>query len=221
MSLWIELVIVFFLIPLLVYCRIIPIRWSIPLLVLGSAGAGAIALSARVTPAQVGIGAATAEQTARCLAVGLGVWLVAQLAFSAPRLRSGEPVFPFVAKHPRIFAALVIAYAVSVVAQEYLFRGYFFWRYAGLGSPAALFALNVLAFGWVHIIFRSWVSVVATVLGGVIFTGLFLAYHSFVGICVVHMAFGLSIFAMGYGRYFLTESVEPARREARLATARA
>ena len=98
-----------------------------------------------------------------------------------------------------------------MTAQEFVFRSYFFWRYESLAEPVGLIALNVLAFGWVHIIFRSWISVVVTAVGGFFFAELFVQYHSLLGVCIVHLACGLSIFAMGLGRYFYTGSVRIAR----------
>ena len=162
--------------------------------------------------AHLGLAAPMGPATLQCIAVGLGTWLISQLVVVGIYWKRGWRQFPFVFSQPGLFCLIALAYAVSVAAQEFLFRSYFFWRYDGFLPLVLLFALNVVAFGWVHIVFRSWVSVIVTLIGGVLFTGLYLYFHSLVGVCVVHMAFGMSIFAMGWGKYFYFGSAEVAQR---------
>lgn len=214
---WLEIAALFFLVPLLIYIEWVPTRWAIPILVLGAVGSAWGAGAAGATSPELGLARLSSSATVQCLATGLTIWAVAQGAIAVRQRTLGEAVFPFATGHPRLFLLLTCVYAISVTAQEFLFRAFFFWRYQHLAGPSTLFIINVLAFGWVHVIFRSWVSVVVTMIGGVLFTALYQEYHSLVGVCAVHMAFGLSIFAMGWGKYFYTGSVAAAQRMSRQA----
>jgi hypothetical protein len=207
--LWLEILGIFFLVPFLIYIDLVPTRFSIPLLTLAAAAAALLAAHRGATFHLLGL---TSLATFQCIAAGLGTWLISQLAIMAYYHKRGWRQFPFVFSQPRLFCMIAVAYAVSVAAQEFLYRSYFFWRYDGFLPLIPLFILNVIAFGWVHIVFRSWVSVLVTAVGGVLFTGLYVQFHSSIGVCIVHMAFGLSIFAMGWGRYFYFGSAEVTQR---------
>jgi hypothetical protein len=211
-----ELFVAFFLFPLLIYLEWVPVRLAIPVLVVAAVVAAWGAALSGATTDDMGLGQFPGSDTARCLAVGMGIWLVAQCGAAVWQRMQGLVVFAFARQRPRFFATLTCAYALSVCAQEFLFRSFFYWRYQHLAAPATLFAINVLAFGWVHIIFRSWISVAATAVGGILFAGLYQQFHSLVGVSLVHLAFGLSIFAMGWGRFFLTASVHVARQAAKV-----
>jgi membrane protease YdiL (CAAX protease family) len=204
-----ELACVYGLAPLIVYLEWWPRRAGMWLLALAAVAAGSAAAIGGATGRQLGI---AGGDLSACLRAGLGAWALAQAAAMGVRRWRRRPMFPFAGRHPHLFATLAAAYFLSVLGQEFLFRGFFFWRYAGLAAPPALFALNVLLFGWIHIVFKSWLSVALTLIGGVLFTALFVAYHSLAGLCVVHWAFGMSIFAMGYGRHFYGGDDDLARR---------
>lgn len=203
---WIEFLLAFIVAPGLIYLGLIPVIFSIPLLVVVAIAAAFLARAQQAPLADLGMGLYAGHQTLHCTAIGLAIWAVAQLALAIVRIRRGERVFAFAHSQPILFAAIVVIYFFSVVAQEFVYRSFFFWRYENLGPPWMLLALNAIAFGWAHIVFRSWIPVLATLAGGALFSWLFLQFHSFTGVCIVHMAFGLSIFAMGFGNYFYTGS---------------
>jgi membrane protease YdiL (CAAX protease family) len=198
----VELIILFFLSPLLIVFGIWPKRLTMLLLAIAAVGAIAFVRNRRAGAAELGIGPASRAGLGPTLRIGLGLWLLVSLGVGAVHLAMHRPVAPLLTERPLLFALIVFIYAFSVMAQEFLFRSFFFWRYQPLTSPRVLWWLNALAFGWVHIVFGSWVSVALTLIGGALFAGLFLRYRSLLGICIVHAAFGLSIFAMGYGKYF-------------------
>lgn len=123
--------------------------------------------------------------------------------FFAPDL-----LFSFVKRSPSFWALVMVLYPLlSVFPQELLYRAFFFHRYQTLfGNGWALFMVSALAFGFVHIIFGHWLSVILCVIGGLLFA---LTYHSSGSLllaCIDHAIFGNFIFTIGLGKFFYHDS---------------
>ncbi len=202
-----ELTLLYFCTPLLIVSGFLPLRWTMPLLFSMTLIIGGLVLVRNVKRSQLGMEDAGHRNFTRCARLGLLIWAIAQTLAACLHLALGRAVFPMLEQAPLLFVALVFFYALSVMAQEFLFRAFFFWRYSGLASRPVLLGLNVVAFAWVHYVFGSWISVVLSGIGGIIFGTLFVRYRSFWGVCLVHALFGLSVFAMGYGKYFMSGSL--------------
>ena len=115
-----------------------------------------------------------------------------------------ELLFSLVKRSPVLWAAIMVLYPVlSVYPQEILFRAYFLQRCAPLfGKGWLVIAASALAFGFVHIIFGNWISVVLSTIGGVLFALTYLQSGSLLLACIEHALFGNFIFTIGLGQFF-------------------
>ncbi|MDA4847142.1 CPBP family intramembrane glutamic endopeptidase [Hoeflea poritis] len=99
---------------------------------------------------------------------------------------------------------IVVGYGlVSVLPQEIAFRGYAGWRLDGLNMsfvPAAL--ISAAIFGWVHIIFGSWISAVLAFFAGIVFYRTYRASRSLAAVWVEHTLFGAAVFVLGLHHLF-------------------
>ncbi len=198
----VELTLFYFLAPLLVLTGIWPSRLKMLLLLLVALWAIAVAWRRQAPLATLGLGANGRRELPPALRIGLSIWALCFLLAALFQRMAGHRLFPLVESKPLFFLLICIVYAGSVAVQEFLFRSFYFWRYDGLLARWLLIALNILSFGWMHIVFGSWISVALTIIGGAIFDCVYLRHRSLIGVCIVHLAFGLSVFAMGYGKYF-------------------
>lgn len=197
--LWLELIAVFVLMPLLLYWRVLP-KWPIPILVLCSVAA---LLLLRADPSfdtrrltavpATGWSALLVRTGVLCAIIGAGVWLFLP-----------ERLFEFVRRAPALWAMVMLLYPLfSVYPQELLYRAWFMHRYQPLfGSEVALIAASAVLFGFVHIIFGNWLSVVLSAVGGVLFAITYLKTGSLVAASIEHAIFGDFIFTIGLGQYF-------------------
>ncbi|MFJ4652409.1 CPBP family intramembrane glutamic endopeptidase [Nocardia sp. NPDC088792] len=131
---------------------------------------------------------------------------------AATALLRREDLFDLPRRNPWLWLAVMVLYPMlSVYPQELVFRSFLFHRYAPVfGDGAGLVAASAAAFGYVHIIFGSWVSVAASGVGGWIFAARYLTSQSLFTASVEHSVYGMLIFSIGLGRYFYHGAV-PAR----------
>lgn len=113
-------------------------------------------------------------------------------------------LFALPREHPGLWAAVAVLYPVlSVYPQELVFRAFVFDRYAPVfGDGAAMIAASAAAFGIVHIAFGSWVSVLLSGAGGVLFGLRYRRTGSLAAATVEHSIYGIVVFTVGLGRYF-------------------
>lgn len=126
------------------------------------------------------------------LLVGLTWWL-------KPELFLG-----FVRQMPGFWALVMVLYpVVSVIAQEIIFRVYFFARYRPLfTSPWALVGASAVAFGFAHILFQNWVAPLLCTVGGMLFALTYRRHGSLLLVAIEHALYGDFLFTLGLGRYF-------------------
>ncbi|HET6932948.1 MAG TPA: CPBP family intramembrane glutamic endopeptidase [Candidatus Acidoferrum sp.] len=196
-----EFTAVFVAVPLLICYRGIP-NWPIPYLLLTTFGAilllwrdpgfnlSHLTAWGNIRPCLATI----LLRDAVCLA-GLGV----AVYFLAPQL-----LFSLIRSSPRLWAIIFVFYPiVSVFPQELLYRAFFFHRYRPLfGSGWGAVAASALAFGFVHIIFRNWLAVGLSVIGGFLFSLTYQTSGSFLLACLDHAIFGNFLFTIGLGQFF-------------------
>ena len=127
-----------------------------------------------------------------------GVSLVGLVFAVAP-----ETFLDFPRQQPVLWAFVMIAYPVfSVYAQELLWRTFFFHRYAPILSDRFLWVASGLLFGFMHVVFRHWIAVAATLVGGFFFAWSYRRHRSLAAVCVEHALFGCLLFTIGLGTYF-------------------
>lgn len=103
-----------------------------------------------------------------------------------------------------LMAVIVAGYGlISVLPQEIAFRGYAAWRLdrGGLAFGPQLL-ISALLFGWVHILFGSWLSVGLSFLAGLTFYRTYRKYQSLAAVWLEHSLFGIAIFAIGLDHLF-------------------
>lgn len=107
-------------------------------------------------------------------------------------------------ERPLFWALVMVAYPLlSVVPQEFVFRGFFFQRYGRLfpGRHAMTLASGV-AFGAAHLIFQNWVAPLMCLAGGLFFAGTYASTRSLALVAIEHALYGCMIFTVGLGAYF-------------------
>ncbi len=107
-------------------------------------------------------------------------------------------------EEPLLWAAIVVLYPLlSVYPQELIFRGFLQHRYApAFGDGAGVAAAGAVAFGFAHIIFGSWLSVLLTVLGGWLFARRYQRTGSLMAAAVEHALYGILAFTVGLDQLF-------------------
>ena len=96
--------------------------------------------------------------------------------------------------------------AMSVVAQELVYRTFYFHRYGLLFGRAWWLAilLNGALFGLGHVVIGTQLAVYGTVATGVLFATRYALTRSFWAVFVEHTLWGALVFTVGLGRYFFT-----------------
>ena len=196
-----ELLAAFFVVPLLIYWRVVP-NAPIPFLLLLAAGA-AWALRRdpsfdrsrlwNVKDAKKALKPVLFRDAVLIIILGLAV------RYFAPDL-----LFSFVKRAPVFWVVIMFLYPLfSVYPQELLFRAYFFHRYKSLfGDTPLMILASAFTFAFVHIVFHNWVAVVLSFAGGILFSLTYQQSGSLLLACVDHTLFGNFIFTIGLGQYF-------------------
>jgi membrane protease YdiL (CAAX protease family) len=84
-----------------------------------------------------------------------------------------------------------------------MYRAFFFHRYRRLfGEGGRMVLASALAFGFVHIIFGHWISVVLSTAGGLLFAATYARSRSLLLTSLEHAFFGDLIFTIGLGQFF-------------------
>lgn len=122
----------------------------------------------------------------------------------AVRFFAPELLFSFIKRSPGLWALVMFLYPlISVFSQEMLYRAFFFHRYQSLfGDGWTMIFASALAFGFVHIIFGNWLSVLLCVFGGLLFAFTYHSSGSLLLACMEHAIFGNFIFTIGLGKFF-------------------
>lgn len=105
---------------------------------------------------------------------------------------------------PLDWAFVMVFYPLlSVYPQELLFRSFLFQRYAPLfGDGIGMVTASAAAFGFVHIAFGNWISVLLSFAGGWIFASRYRRTRSLFTVSVEHGLYGMLMFTVGLGIYF-------------------
>jgi uncharacterized protein len=112
--------------------------------------------------------------------------------------------FGFFRKQPALWFLVMVLYPLlSVYPQGIIYRVFFFERYRALFPSAWLMVLmSALAFTYVHVIFRNWLAVGLTVLGGLLFAMRYAETGSLFVSSFEHALYGCWLFTVGLGRSF-------------------
>jgi hypothetical protein len=119
--------------------------------------------------------------------------------------------FGLVRHQPYVWLLLVAFYPLlSVPPQEMVFRTFFLHRYrALLGSDPARILGSALAFGLAHLCLRNGLAVGLSTVGGLMFASTYLRTRSLPAVLWEHALYGIALFTVGLGRYFVTGWAHP------------
>lgn len=108
---------------------------------------------------------------------------------------------------PRLWLTIMIFYPLlSVIPQELVYRTFFFHRYGPLFADARWLAIlvNGCLFGFAHVIFDSYVSILLTTFLGWLVAWRYDVTKSFWSVWLEHSLYGCLVFTVGLGHYFFT-----------------
>ncbi len=126
-------------------------------------------------------------------------------------LRAAHPdaLFALPRERPGLMAVIFLLYPwLSALPQEIIFRVLFFRRYGGLmPGPGPALVINAAVFSLAHLMYWSWVVLVLTFAGGLVFAWAFVIGRSFPLAFLLHVVAGWILFAFGMGVYFYAGNV--------------
>ena len=95
---------------------------------------------------------------------------------------------------------------LSVIAQELVYRTFFFHRYGRLFGDATWAAIlaNGALFGFGHIIFGNWIAIAGTTVIGCLLAYRYVRTRSFWAVWFEHSLYGALVFTVGLGQFFFT-----------------
>ncbi len=135
----------------------------------------------------------------------LTLWVIAAVAMIAVvAWLLPDDLFNLPREQAVIWAAVAVFYPLlSVYPQELIFRGFLMHRYAPVfGTGPGIIAASAAAFGFVHIIYGSIVSVVLTLAAGWLFARRYQRTQSLLAVSVEHALYGVLAFTVGLGDFF-------------------
>ena len=115
-----------------------------------------------------------------------------------------ERFLAFPRTKPVLWAAVMVLYPLlSVLPQELVFRVFFFHRYRTIlpGVPVRILT-SALAFGFAHVVFDNWTSVILTTVGGLLFGWTYARRPVVWLVAIEHALYGCFLFTVGLGVYF-------------------
>lgn len=144
-------------------------------------------------------------------AIGAAGMVVGVYFFQPSRL------FHFPRQAPHFWLIIMMAYPlVSVYPQEVIYRAFLFRRYRGLFTREwTMVAASAAAFGYMHIMFGSWVSVALTLVGGALFAWTYSRTHSLLAAWFEHSLYGCAVFTVGLNQYFYHGTIQAVETVAR------
>lgn len=108
---------------------------------------------------------------------------------------------------PEVWKKILLFYPLlSVVAQELVYRTFFFHRYGPLfnGHRGLMIVANGALFGFGHVMFGNWIAVAGTAVVGMLLAYRYEVTRSFWAVWIEHTLWGWLVFTIGLGSYFFT-----------------
>lgn len=108
---------------------------------------------------------------------------------------------------PQTYQRIMLLYPLmSVIAQELVYRTFFFHRYGLLFGRAwwLAIAINGILFGLGHVVIGTPLAIYGTMATGALFAWRYAMTRSFWAVFIEHTLWGWLVFTVGLGRYFFT-----------------
>jgi len=115
-----------------------------------------------------------------------------------------ENLFNLPRANPWIYVAMCVFYPVfSAFGQEIIYRTFLYKRYARILPRDWQFVLaSGITFSFLHIVYYDPVSMILTFIGGLYFARVYQLTRSVLFTSVLHGLFGIMMFGIGMGQYF-------------------
>lgn len=112
-----------------------------------------------------------------------------------------QDLFRLIIEDTRLWIIILFVYSIgSVLPQELIYRNFFFNRYEKLFHQEWLFiVINALLFAISHLFLKSWIVLVMTFLGGIMFALTYRKTKSTILVTLEHSVYGLWLFSAGIG----------------------
>jgi len=113
-------------------------------------------------------------------------------------------------KNINLWLQIIIFYPfVSVYPQEIIFRAFIYHRYKCFFNNSTHFIIiSSLLFGLVHIVYGNWLAPILSFLGGILFAQTYLKSHSSILCSIEHGLWGILVFTIGIGQYFISDAIK-------------
>jgi membrane protease YdiL (CAAX protease family) len=204
-----ECVVLFFVIPLLLYFvrhhlgfRILALVWVLAGVCVGLLNRHP-AFDWKVLWQTAGLSSHLKGVLVTFLPLAICMGLLAWLLLPAHFLRFPRGTF-------EIWALVVVLYPpLLAYPQEVIFRCFFFERYRSIFSnQAAMILLNGLSFGLAHVFYGNWIAPSLATLGGILFAYRYVRTGSLLAVSLEHGLWGDYLFTVGIGWYFYSGSIQ-------------
>ena len=112
-----------------------------------------------------------------------------------------DDLFVIVKKKPLMWFSILFFYAISsVYPQELIYRSFFFKRYESLFKNTNLLLLaNIIVFPLAHLMFKNWMVLLVTLIGGIFFALTYKKTKSVLLTSIEHAIYGNWLFTIGMG----------------------
>jgi len=197
--LWLELIVMFLVLPLLYFYELIPVHKAIPLI---AVFCYCLFIVFRDKNFDRNVFRIRRDYPWRSFLLKGSVLLI--LSSIWVYIFRNDVFFQLPRNHFWVWVMLVLSYPIwSAYTQEFIFRAFFFYRYKNLFTNPILFiVINAVCFAMAHIIFRNWMALIFTFVGSIIFSITYLRNKSLNAVFLEHSLYGNIFFTNGLGIYF-------------------
>ena len=182
----------YYLPPLLILSGLLPFAWRFQILAVITALVAIYNRRRSIGLREIGFRTDTFKDSLR-IAIPASLLLVAAMCLSA---RAGL-VRESTAPEWKLFFAYYVF--VSSPSQEFLFRGHLFALMSrhNVGSPLARIVLSAVTFSFLHVIYRDSLTLVATLLVGLVWGWIYHRHPNFWAVTMSHAAVGAVAIQIG------------------------
>ncbi len=194
-----ELVLIYIGLPLLYFFNLIPFHKSIPLLVVFFLFVVILLRNRQFKRKELGFNGYRSWRPILlrfiffAIVTSVLVWIFARAQF-----------FILPKTNASLWLMIIVFYPIwSAFPQELIYRTWFFNRYRDLFKNENIYFLtNAFLFSFSHIIFRNWLALALTFIGGFLFSVTYSKSRSLLTVFVEHTLYGDFIFTVGIGQFF-------------------
>jgi membrane protease YdiL (CAAX protease family) len=184
-----------------------PVRGSAALCLWGSAAYAVFILSRRedFSWREVWRGRGWSRRKIGLAALRFGVATLAMIALAIDKVP--DRLFAFPTQRPGVWLIVMLLYPLlSALPQEWVFRSFFFRRYAPLfPHKTAMIAASAGAFSFAHILFLNWITPLLSLFAGLFLASSYQKHRSLRDATIEHAFYGDMVFTVGLGVYFVLE----------------